>query len=71
MVAEKINFIPSENIDIDDIQEYYSISENTVNNLEFYDIPRMQKILNEYTRVLSKDQPLNPFKGMAWFKLFD
>lgn len=72
MVAEKVNYIPPGTIDInDDLQEYFKPSEDAVNNLEIYDIPRVQEILDKTMRVISENEPSNPKQGMAWFKLFN
>lgn len=72
MIAQRVNSnIPQNEITIDNIDSYYSPSEEALNNLEDFDIPRMQGILDKRMRIISFDQPTNPESGMAWFKLFN
>ena len=72
MVAEKVNNnISQGTIDIDNINSYYTPSENAINALDNIDIPRMENIYNKQMRIISKSQPSNPEQGMALFKLFD
>lgn len=71
MIARKVDYVPSGVINVDNIQEYYQPSEDAIDNLTNYDIPRMQGILDKPMRVISLNQPSNPEQGMAWFKLFN
>ena len=70
MIAKKVDYISPGTIDINDnLQEYYKPSEKAINDLERYDIPRMQKILEKPMRIISESQPSsNLEKGMVWFK---
>ena len=41
MIARKVDYVPSGVINVDNIQEYYQPSEDAIDNLTNYDIPRM------------------------------